>query len=354
MTLGIGGLLVKEQFLKKFNISEEKFAKSKIEWAEMMKIHADYVGRMRSLQPTLNYVREQLGSAEGVHSIKARLKDPEHLIEKIIRKSIDNPEEVITKEAYWDRINDLIGIRVLHLFKADWIPIHEFIVRQWALAGKVEAKVRDGDSAEFIAQLEGRGCSIVKSPAGYRSVHYLIESRPGKEKFLAEIQVRTLFEEGWSEVDHLVRYPYGAASPVVESFLGVFNRLAGGADEMASFVMTLRNEIVGLSVQHQAAASKLENTISELKIASNEKAKLQEELRRLKAMYPGSDLLEGIFSVNDSWLGDVASVSKLSLGNWMTIDDQTIDDQAIDGQAIKLGKVTTKSSVLTKGQGKKK
>ncbi|MBZ4336739.1 RelA/SpoT domain-containing protein, partial [Corallococcus sp. AS-1-12] len=187
-------MLTQKSFLEKFNIPIDNFKKSGIEWSKLEKIHADYVRKMQSLLPTLNYVREQLGSAEGVHSIKARLKDPEHLIEKIIRKSIESPGKAISIENYREHVTDLIGIRVLHLFKADWIPIHDFIAKQWTLAEQAEAKVRDGDDAEFIAQLEARGCAIKRTRAGYRSVHYLIESNPGKEKFLAEIQVRTLFE----------------------------------------------------------------------------------------------------------------------------------------------------------------
>nr|WP_253817120.1 hypothetical protein [Myxococcus xanthus] len=277
-----GQLGPQAEFLKKYSISAEKFSQSRLGWDVLSDIFSDYVIKRPQLQPTLNYVREQLGAAAGVHSIKARLKEPEHLIEKIIRKSIDNPDLVFSKDSYRSLVTDLVGIRVLHLFKADWAPVHDFIASQWSLAESPEAKVREGDNPDFIAKFEQRGCKVKKTSAGYRSVHYVIESSPSRERLLVEIQVRTIFEEGWSEVDHLVRYPYGTVSPIVGSFLDVFNRLAGGADEMASFIKALSGEIQELSSKHELAAKQLGKTIDELKIASAEKIKLQTELSALR------------------------------------------------------------------------
>jgi putative GTP pyrophosphokinase len=278
----VNALHDKDAFLKKFGVSTEKFEKSGLEWDALEKIYKDYVRLRPSLQPTLNYVREQLGTIDKVHSIKARLKDPEHLIEKIIRKASDAPEQAPTSDNYREKIPDLVGIRALHLFKSDWASIHDSIASHWTLVEKPEAKIREGDNPEFVRQFEERGCQIKKTPAGYRSVHYVIESRPSKERVLVEIQVRTLFEEGWSEVDHQVRYPYGAVSPIVGSFLDVFNRLAGGADEMASFIVNLQAELRTLVDERASAANQLNKLIGDLKIESEQKAKLQVELERLR------------------------------------------------------------------------
>ena len=48
------------------------------------------------------------------------------------------------------------------------------------------------------------GCEINLHKAGYRSVHYLVKSRLSNRIVIAEIQVRTIFEEGWSEIDHQI------------------------------------------------------------------------------------------------------------------------------------------------------
>lgn len=39
-----------------------------------------------------------------------------------------------------------------------------------------------------------------------QSVHYLIRDK--ESGLCIEVQVRTLFEEAWSEIDHKLRYPY--------------------------------------------------------------------------------------------------------------------------------------------------
>jgi ppGpp synthetase/RelA/SpoT-type nucleotidyltranferase len=68
-----------------------------------------------------------------VHSVKLRIKDSGKLIAKIIRKQLDHierPDEQrsaysdCTPDTYRSRITDLIGIRALHLYKADWPAIH--------------------------------------------------------------------------------------------------------------------------------------------------------------------------------------------------------------------------------------
>lgn len=76
----------------------------------------------------------------------------------------------------------------------------------------------------------------------YRSVHYLVRSRPTKEPQVAEIQVRTIFEEGWSEIDHAVRYPVEQCSQHAAHMLAVLNRIAGGADEIGSCVRNIQRE----------------------------------------------------------------------------------------------------------------
>jgi hypothetical protein len=48
---------------------------------------------------------------------------------------------------YKDEINDLIGIRVIHIFKDQWQEIHEFIVNTWKVI-EITANVRDGDNIE--------------------------------------------------------------------------------------------------------------------------------------------------------------------------------------------------------------
>ena len=55
-----------------------------------------------------------------------------------------------------------------------------------------------------------------------------------------EIQCRTLFEEGWSEIDHDIVYPFHTDDEMLREYSMLLNRLAGMADEMSSYFRKLK------------------------------------------------------------------------------------------------------------------
>jgi ppGpp synthetase/RelA/SpoT-type nucleotidyltranferase len=179
------------------------------------------------------------------------VKDPEHLIEKIIRKNLVSSEKITLKN-YREKLHDLIGLRAIHLYKEDWESIDLQIRKRWGdrLHGKPVANIREGDSPEFIKLFEDAGGQIRKHQYGYRSIHYILTfNSDNQNKFYAELQVRTIFEEGWSEIDHDIRYPYQQENPLYKEYLGILNRLAGASDEMATMLKFLdkdQNEKVNL------------------------------------------------------------------------------------------------------------
>ena len=72
----------------------------------------------------------------------------------------------------------------------------------------------------------------------YRSLHYIIKYRG----YYVEIQGRTLFEEGWSEIDHDIVYPYNKDDEMLKDFSKLLNRLSGMADEMSSYFSRMKEE----------------------------------------------------------------------------------------------------------------
>jgi len=178
-----------------------------------------------------------------VHTVKSRIKDPDRLIEKIIRKTRDRKLKYgkdfqFTLDNYKNEINDLIGIRVIHIFKEQWQEIHEFITKTWKVI-EVTANVREGDNTRKFEEL---GIEVRSRISGYRSVHYLVEFYPTNEKVIAEIQVRTIFEEGYGEIDHRLRYSHVEIPEILKSNILLFNRIVGSADEMASLINDLSKE----------------------------------------------------------------------------------------------------------------
>ena len=69
----------------------------------------------------------------GIHSYRYRTKDPEHLLEKILRKQRENPEKFagIDHTNFHKFITDLIGIRVFFLYREDWIHFHKYITSRF-------------------------------------------------------------------------------------------------------------------------------------------------------------------------------------------------------------------------------
>ncbi|WP_239616371.1 RelA/SpoT domain-containing protein [Cohnella mopanensis] len=254
-------LMDKETFLKKYNISDEIFAKADIDWLSLEGIYNEYSKSRNELEPTARTLAEFFSSIEKAHSVKYRIKEPEHLIEKIIRKRSKGQDINILN--YSQEITDLIGIRVLHLFKEDWEYIDKFIVSQWILHETPRANIREGDSK---AKYEKHNCDIIIHPAGYRSVHYLIKSNLMIKQIISEIQVRTIFEEAWSEIDHKVRYPYNTSNRILSEYLEIFNRLSGSADEMGSFINNLNSNLSETSQDYESKMLLKDNIIRELQL----------------------------------------------------------------------------------------
>lgn len=239
-------LLDKEEFFKEFCIEEEYFESTGLDWEELQRIYLDYTLLVPQLEKEAEYIVSKLIDLSSAHSVRRRVKKPKHLIEKIIRKGKKYVEKGVSVATYKQIVTDLIGIRVLHLFKDDWKNIHHEIMGLWEIRETPQINIRRGDYNVLQLQesISDMNCEIVVRDHGYRSVHYLIGVPiTKKDEVLVEIQVRTVFEEAWSEIDHLMRYPYDVDNPVMTEYLAIFNRIVGSADEMGTFIKKMKAQI---------------------------------------------------------------------------------------------------------------
>ncbi|MBC8014321.1 MAG: GTP pyrophosphokinase, partial [Sporomusaceae bacterium] len=159
-----------------------------------------------------------------------------------------------------EEITDLIGIRAIHIFKEDWEDIHSFIASTWKII-EITANVRDGDDKQRFEELN---IKINSRKSGYRSVHYLIEFFPTSQRVIAEIQVRTIFEEGYGEIDHQLRYSHKEIPAILASNLLLFNRIAGSSDEMASFINLLNKNLTEIKDEYEKTITLKDEIIKEL------------------------------------------------------------------------------------------
>ncbi len=266
--------------------------RAKISWRELGAIYEDHSRRTADLSDVADLVASKLRRPQSVHSVRARIKKPGSLIHKIVRKRGEDPERDIRFDNYRSQISDLIGIRALHLFKHEWRPIHEYVTETWGLRDTPTANYRKGDHQPWLDQFEAAGCRLEQHERQYRSVHYLLTVGDTKAETVVELQTRTIFEEAWSEVDHRINYPIGVPYAEVGRFLQVFNRLAGSADELGSFINDL---LIAFRVmderadraesEREVALEAVQQLVEELGIKEAQRADLK---RRIKALSDAS------------------------------------------------------------------
>src|SRR5712692_571670 len=126
-------MISQDDLFQKYELDQTLYKKAEQHWPELEAIWQDYCDVQEELVPHARMVGDLLSSVIGVHSVKSRLKDPEHLVAKIISKT---NIEAVNRNNYGQVITDLIGLRALHLFKDDWIEIHNYIKNQWKIRKK--------------------------------------------------------------------------------------------------------------------------------------------------------------------------------------------------------------------------
>lgn len=253
-------MIDKQKFLSMYNMNETDLATAQISWEELELIAAEYQ-KIEGLLHDIgkDFVDDYLYDIKkaSIHSYRYRTKEVGHLLEKVIRKKKENPRKFadLDHTNFYKYITDLIGIRVFYLYREDWIYFHRYITRtfennpniyvedriadfdlnpeHYYIAERPKVYKRPGDSRIYDArEIE------IKSDGIYRSLHYIIKYKG----YYVELQGRTLFEEGWSEIDHDIVYPYYKDDEMLKDFSKLLNRLSGMADEMSSYFRRMKQE----------------------------------------------------------------------------------------------------------------
>ncbi|MDA3939178.1 MAG: RelA/SpoT domain-containing protein [Spirochaetia bacterium] len=276
-------------FFNTYHIDPLKFDRSGLKWETLKEIADNYGTIKNELDFSGKQVLEQILHTAHVHSINYRIKKDEHLIEKIIRKTIQNPLRKIDPDNYKSEITDLIGIRAIHLFKEDWIHIHNFIKDTWQFEEQPIAYVRNGDSKRILDYYKENNCQVEEHPYGYRSVHYVLKTTYNNKEYFVEIQVRTIFEEAWGEIDHAIRYPYHADKELLFRLSSILNRIAGSADELGTYIRYLKSQTERTEIVYNkeinnknAIIDDLKKQIDALGIANDDKSRITETLVQLE------------------------------------------------------------------------
>jgi putative GTP pyrophosphokinase len=154
---------------------------------------------------------------ESLHTIIYRLKDELRLIEKISKLNIARLEEglqPITKKNYQECIGDLLGVRIICLRLSDVGKIEAYL--KLLFEENILHFIQGPDQKKSFILPDAPGSSIEDLTnlryTGYSSIHYQIQlgencDAPAElKKLQVELQLRTILEEAWSEIDHKYRY----------------------------------------------------------------------------------------------------------------------------------------------------
>lgn len=138
-----------------------------------------------------------------VHEITSRAKNPESFERKAAQPSPDYPED----PKYSDplaQITDKAAVRIITYFLSTVNEVCAIVEEQFEIVEKDERINSEPDRL------------------GYQSVHYLIKYSPARYNLpeyrrysglIAEIQVRTILQHAWAEIEHDIQYKAIATLP---------------------------------------------------------------------------------------------------------------------------------------------
>ena len=180
-----------------------------------------------------------------IYAIKSRTKNKQHLKDKIERKCREK-RIIIDAENLLDEVTDLAGIRVLHMHQNQFGKIHEFIMN---LVDRGDLRLKEKPIAytwdpESKGYFEGFDLELKVKPSYYTSIHYLLLPANKSNNVCCEVQVRTLFEEIWGEIDHSLNYPHPTDNLACKEQLRVLAKLVSTGTRLADSIFRLHEEDV--------------------------------------------------------------------------------------------------------------
>lgn len=198
------------------------FLKEKIKYEKL----GDYI---------LHLIRDDPSAPKNnFHTITYRIKEENRFIEKIERqnKSLPPGQQPITVKNFKERMGDLLGIRLICL-RLDDIKIIESYLVYLAEENIFRFVEMPEHKRSFILPVdpEQQDSSHDLLYGGYSSIHYQITlseglTVPAELKGLqAELQLRTILEEAWGEIDHKYRYTQVRSGTTLPEFIhsGFYN-----------------------------------------------------------------------------------------------------------------------------------
>jgi len=158
-----------------------------------------------------------------IEHINTRLKTPESIIQKAIRKDIG-----LSMSSIKENMRDIAGIRINCSFNSDIYKLSEMIQKQ-----------QDIEVIEYKDYIKN------PKPNGYRSLHLILRipvfMTDRVEHVFVEMQIRTIAMDFWASLEHKIFYKFDKSVP--EEMLKELKEAAESANALDQKMETLHNEI---------------------------------------------------------------------------------------------------------------
>ncbi len=184
-------LLGEEEASKPINLSKNELMEAIEASSKFTELMMMYRCAIREVQTKLEVLNDEFKTRRKrnpIDSIKARIKSPISIFEKLERRGLELSIESITSN-----LNDVAGVRVVCPFISDIYEVAHMLMSQ--------------DDIEVI---EVKDYIKNPKPNGYRSLHYVIIIpiflSTGKEYMKVEVQIRTIAMNFWASLEHQMHY----------------------------------------------------------------------------------------------------------------------------------------------------
>ena len=186
---GSSPTVMAEKVVKFF--SENSIAEMKESVEKLKYIMSCYQCALLEVETKFRVLNEQFSlqhERNPIETIKTRIKSPESISEKLMRRNLPMNIHSIESE-----LHDIAGIRVICSFIDDIYMLAECLLKQ--------------DDIKLITCKD-----YIKNPKenGYRSLHLVVEVpiilQNDKRFMKVEVQLRTIAMEFWANLEHKLRY----------------------------------------------------------------------------------------------------------------------------------------------------
>ncbi|MGN1361025.1 MAG: GTP pyrophosphokinase family protein [Eggerthellaceae bacterium] len=188
----------------------------------------NYRCAIMEIETKFNVLNSQFSATQKhnpIDTIKTRLKSPESIAEKLLRRGLP-----LTLDAIQANLNDIAGVRVICPFEEDIYALCDCLLDQDDIV-LIEKK-------DYIARPKGNG---------YRSLHLIVETPvylpEGKKLMRVEIQFRTIAMEFWANLEHRLRYKKNLSPALLEDLANELRETADITADLDNRMGKIRRKI---------------------------------------------------------------------------------------------------------------